>query len=176
MFWAIFWIDREMVHPAELDQYIPSILNHLYHTAPIVLSFLEALTVFHRYPSNPSAVLAVFLVSTAYIVWIVWVFTRASIWPYGFFEVMPLPVIPLFFLFSFLVCLGFYFLGKLCCYLRWKGNKLWGSDDRDGTLWLLAAIMDDHSSNLPSPPSWPLIIMITFPLAERHDLMTEMGL
>lgn len=123
MFWSIYFVDQELVFPREIEKHIPPILNHLWHTVPLMLVFLELLVVFHRYLSNMISVFAVFVMSTAYIVWIVWVFTNAGIWPYPFFKIIPLPVLPLFFTASFVLTIGFYFLGKWCCYLRWKGEE-----------------------------------------------------
>lgn len=114
-------MDREVIYPLELDQYIPQSLNHCWHTLPIIFTFLEAFVVFHRYPSVMSATFTAFVGSTAYIIWIVFVFTKAGIWPYDFFKMIPFPALPLFFVANFLIVLGFQFVGRLCCYLRWKG-------------------------------------------------------
>ena len=111
-----------MVYPKELDGLIPSSLNHCWHTFPLAAALLEALVVFHRYPGNFQALVVNFTVSTGYIVWIVWVFTKASIWPYPLFKIIPLPGLPVFFLANFLIILAFYQIGKLVCYLRWKGR------------------------------------------------------
>ena len=113
--------DREMIYPLELDSLIPSSLNHCWHTMPLVAALLEALVVFHRYPSNFHAMIVNFIVSTIYIVWIVWVFTTASIWPYPFFQIIPMPGLPLFFGANFVILLMLYQVGKLVCYFRWKG-------------------------------------------------------
>ena len=121
-FWGISAADREMIHPAEIDKYIPASLNHCHHTFPVLLVLLESLIVFHRYPNNTVASFLNFLTSTLYIVWIVWVFTKAGIWPYPFFKLIPLPGLPVFFTVNFFIFLMFYFLGKAVCYLRWKGK------------------------------------------------------
>lgn len=121
MFWGLYAVDRELVYPLVLDKHIPVSLNHCWHTAPLILVLLETLVVFHRYPSNIGAMVSNFLVSTLYIVWIVWVFTKASIWPYPFFKFIPLPGLPVFFAVNFFIVVMFYFLGKLFCYLGWKG-------------------------------------------------------
>ncbi len=113
-----------MIYPVELDGVIPFMLNHCWHTVPLVTALLEALVVFHRYPSNFQAAVIGFLFSTSYIVWIVWVFTKAGIWPYPFFKIIPMPGLPLFFAANFTIELVFYFTGKLVCYLRWKGNDV----------------------------------------------------
>ena len=122
MFWGIYAIDREVIYPAVLDNTIPFHLNHLWHTTIILCVFAELVIVFHRYPSNMVAALITLAYSCGYIVWIVWVFTVSRTWPYPFFDIIPLPMLPVFFLVSFLIGLGMYFLGKGLCYLRWKGD------------------------------------------------------
>ena len=121
MFWGLYAADRELVHPVEMDKYIPPSLNHCQHTFPLLLVALEAIIVFHRYPSNTIATFTNFTFSTMYIIWIVWVFTMSGIWPYPFFKLVPLPALPVFFFVNFFICLTLYFVGKVFCYLRWKG-------------------------------------------------------
>ena len=121
MFWGIYSIDREMIHPASLDAYIPVGLNHCTHTLPALFTLLEAVIVFHRYPSTMWCTFIAFVVSTLYIVWIVRIYTVTKTWPYGFLNIIPLPALPLFFLANFFIALAFQFVGKLFCYLRWKG-------------------------------------------------------
>ena len=125
LFWGLYHVDQEMVYPHEVELVIPSILNHFWHTAPLLLVFLELLVVFHRYPSNTIATCAVLGLSTSYIVWIVWVFTNAAIWPYPFFKLIPLPALPIFFIINLVIITTFYFVGKWGCYLRWKGEGGW---------------------------------------------------
>ena len=122
LFWGIYFVDREMVYPQELDKYIPAMLNHCWHTLPLFSGILEALVVFHRYPSHMTAVSCVFVFSTLYIIWIVWVFTNANIWPYPFFKLFPLPSLPLFFLANFIIAVMFQLFARVFCYLRWKGD------------------------------------------------------
>ena len=47
-----------------------------------------------------------------------------SFWVYPFLQLMPPPVISVFFAASFFVALGLYFLGKLIGNWRWRGG--WG--------------------------------------------------
>jgi len=131
VFWGIYAVDHEMILSQDEERHIPLALRHCYHTVPVLLVLVELLLVFHRYPSNMRAVMVVFGVSTTYIVWIVWVFTRAGIWPYGFFKLIPLPALPVFFVSNFLITVAFYFLGKWTCYLRWRGER-WAWQNRGG--------------------------------------------
>jgi len=102
-----------------LDEFIPQILNHYWHTFITVAVLIELLVVFHRYPSTGVAATVSFLYSTAYIIWMVWVFTNTKLWPYPFLNKMPPPLISLFFAGCFFVGLGMYLLGKRIAYLWW---------------------------------------------------------
>ena len=124
MFWGIYAIDRELIYPAYLDNTIPFVLNHCWHTLIVVCVLIELVVVFHQLPSNWTAALVTFGYSFAYMIWIVWVFTMSREWPYPFFKDIPLPVLPLFFITCSLIGLGFYYLGKGFCYLRWRGMRV----------------------------------------------------
>ena len=110
--------------PQELDAFIPSLHNHFCHTVPIIMTFLEAMVVFHQYPSYMVGILVVFIVCTLYIVWIVWVFTITNVWPYPFIKLIPLPVLPVFFTANYVISVLFYLVGKFTSYLRWKGKQV----------------------------------------------------
>ncbi len=122
MFWSIYAIDRELIYPLALDKTIPFELNHLWHTTIVVCVLIELVVVFHRFPSNWTAIIITFIYSFGYMIWIVWIFTMSRKWPYPFFNLIPPPVIPLFFLVCSLIGVLFYFLGKGLCYLRWPGK------------------------------------------------------
>ena len=122
LFWSIYAVDREYIYPKSLDKTIPFILNHYWHTGIAVTSLIEAVVVFHRYPSNFKAFFMQFLIATVYIVWIVWIFTTVGRWPYPFMKAIPLPLFPVFCLTCLLLDYAFYFVGWLICYIRWRGK------------------------------------------------------
>ena len=124
MFWGIYAIDRELIYPTFLDNTIPTILNHLWHTTVVLCALVELVVVFHRFPGNWTATLVTFGYSFSYMIWIIWVFTMSRAWPYPFFNVIPLPLLPLFFLACSFIGLLFYFLGKMLCYLRWPSELI----------------------------------------------------
>lgn len=124
LFWSIYAMDREHIYPERLDKTIPFILNHYWHTGIVLTAIIEAMVVFHRYPSNFKAFVIMSLTATLYIVWMTWVFTATGKWPYPFLEKIPLPLFPVFCLFCLVVDVVFYFIGKLLCHIRWRGNNV----------------------------------------------------
>lgn len=115
-------MDREFIYPERLDKTIPFSLNHCWHTGIAVTSLVEVVVVFHRYPSNIKAFIMQFVIATLYIVWIVWLFTVTGKWPYPFMAKIPLPLFPVFCLTCLFIDVGFYFIGKALCYVRWRGK------------------------------------------------------
>ena len=144
MFWGIYAIDRELIYPAYMDNTIPFVLNHCWHTFIVVCVLIELVFVFHPLPSNWTAALITFGYSFAYMIWIVWVFTMSREWPYPFFTAIPLPVLPLFFITCSLIGLGFYYLGKLLCYLRWKGMQVLAVIVKNICLTYVACFAERH--------------------------------
>ena len=51
LFWALYFIDRELVFPTVLDPIIPPWINHIMHTLPLVTVLSEQYLVDHKYPS-----------------------------------------------------------------------------------------------------------------------------
>ena len=84
-FWAVYIIDRELVHPHFLDQILPRWANHLYHTAILVV-VLEVLLCHVTYPSRCVGLLACSIFELSYLFWILWVKNQSGIWVYSFME------------------------------------------------------------------------------------------
>ncbi len=125
LFWGIYIIDRELIFPKELDEFIPAALVHYAHTAILITALIELVLVFHRFPSNMVGIGMMFTYSTAYIIWIVWNFTVTKTWVYPFIDKMPLPVITVFFAGCFFFNVAVYFGGKVLCYLTWRGTYVY---------------------------------------------------
>ena len=121
LFWSIYAYDRELIHPERLDKLIPFDLNQHEHTGIMIVSLIEMMVVFHRYPSNFKAFMMQFLITTLYIIWIVWVFSVTGRWSYTFLQKLPLPIFPIFCIINLLVYVAFYYIGKVFCYFRWRG-------------------------------------------------------
>lgn len=50
MFWGLYAIDRELIFPKSLDEFIPGWQNHVMHTLPIIGALLDAYLVHHSFP------------------------------------------------------------------------------------------------------------------------------
>lgn len=43
IFWTLYYVDRELLFPMELDKYVPSYVNHISHTLVLLPVFIEAM-------------------------------------------------------------------------------------------------------------------------------------
>ena len=120
-FWGPYGYNRDFIYPAELDKYIPQLLNHYWHTTIVVTVLIELLLVYHKYPSLMTSVSIIFVASTAYVIWIVNVFQQAKRWPYPFLGHLPPLGLAGFFFGCFLSVLGIYFIGKQIAKYRFGG-------------------------------------------------------
>ena len=84
-FWAVYVIDRELVHPVHLDQVLPQWANHLFHTF-ILISTLELWLNRLIYPSRKIGLLFCALFELLYLAWVLWVKKQSGIWVYSFLE------------------------------------------------------------------------------------------
>jgi len=68
-FWALMFVDRELVLPKALDPYFPWWLNHLMHTMIMVSTVFEMIIAPRQYPkrSRSLGILTSFML--AYLVW-----------------------------------------------------------------------------------------------------------
>ena len=124
-FWGLYGIDREGIYPAFLDEYLPQDINHYWHTTVALCVLIEAILVFHRYPSTFTSNALVFAYSTAYVVWSVSVYTKSGKWAYPFLHVIPVPLIPVFFAACFFFTLFMFYVGRWINYYRWTERHLY---------------------------------------------------
>ena len=121
-FWTLLTIDKKFLIPPGMDvAKVPGLplLNHLWHSTILLYALVEMLLVFHRYPSNAVAAAFIFIYSSCYIAWLVWIVIVSDIWVYPFLKMMPPVLTSVFFAASIFVFLGIYFVGKMISYLRW---------------------------------------------------------
>ena len=112
MFWGIYLYDRELIHSRSLDKYIPPFLNHLLHTAILPCALME-LYHHHLYLSRLKALLCILVYFGVYLLWLLWIYFVAGIWPYKLFYSIPIPVLPLFFALCLTIYMGFYIFGEM---------------------------------------------------------------
>ncbi|XP_014780321.1 androgen-induced gene 1 protein [Octopus bimaculoides] len=116
-FWIIYFFHRELIYPSYLDDIIPWWLNHILHSVPIVLQWLDKFFYYQTYPKN--GVLGILALTGCYQVWMVWIAHRTRTWIYPFLDYLPI-----WYRILFLACMwgclaGFYFVGEFLHYIFW---------------------------------------------------------
>ena len=119
VFWGLYAVDRKLIYPEVFDKFVPPYLNHFWHTTIALWILFEIILVVHRFPSIALAASFVFVYSTAYISWVVWVFVKTGWWIYPVLKVLPPHMMALFFASNIFLSLGLHLVGKGISYLRW---------------------------------------------------------
>lgn len=88
IFWSIWAVDRELIFPKVLDDYFPSILNHLMHTTVIPLQLAELYLVKHTFPSRSKGFTITALLFLTYLVWINYIYYMTGFWVYPVIKVL----------------------------------------------------------------------------------------
>lgn len=118
-FWGLYALGRELVYPEVWDKAIPSYMNHFWHTTILLWVLCEIYLFHHHFPSTAWAAATIFVYSTVYISWVVYLFVKTEWWCYPFMEHLPLFVMALFFAACMFISLGLYLLGKALSRMRW---------------------------------------------------------
>ncbi|CAF1124495.1 unnamed protein product [Rotaria sordida] len=118
-FWGLYNLDRKLIYPEELDQFISPILNHVLHTLPAIAVCLENLVHNHHYPSRVLGLSCNVIVCVAYAAWIHylnyihWVEFKRSLWVYPILDELSFIYRELFLLGLILFNVGLYFIGEM---------------------------------------------------------------
>ena len=71
IFWALMFVDRELVLPKALDPYFPWWLNHLMHTSIMVSTFIEMILSPRKYPPRSYGLFYLTFFIILYLIWYV---------------------------------------------------------------------------------------------------------
>ncbi|XP_034980916.1 androgen-dependent TFPI-regulating protein [Zootoca vivipara] len=118
-FWTLFLYDRELVYPKSLDGILPLWLNHAMHTVILPLSLMDLFITPHRYPSKRKGISVLAIGGTAYVYWLLWIYSVTGRWVYPIFEKLSVPGIGALFVVSTLVALFCYNTGEFVCRMIW---------------------------------------------------------
>ncbi|XP_048406481.2 androgen dependent TFPI regulating protein 1 isoform X2 [Stegostoma tigrinum] len=125
-FWILYAYDRELVYPEQLDKIIPTWLNHAMHTVVLVLLMLELFVVQHRWPNRKGCLVVLVTFCSSYLLWVLWIRHRSSIWVYPILEALSPIGLCIFLTAAVLVTVCLYVVGEKLH--RWK----WGLPDQCG--------------------------------------------
>ncbi|XP_020283884.1 androgen-induced gene 1 protein-like isoform X3 [Pseudomyrmex gracilis] len=119
-FWALMFVDRELVLPKALDPYFPWWLNHLMHTMIMVTTIFEMIVASRQYPkrSRGLGILVTFMLT--YLIWIHVVYYKSGVWVYPVMDVLSQPMRIMFFAVLLTFCMVLYFVGEAL------NNFIWG--------------------------------------------------
>ncbi|XP_058449663.1 androgen-induced gene 1 protein-like [Malaya genurostris] len=112
-FWAVMYIDRELMMPKALDPIFPSWLSHALHTNIVLFMLLEIYTSFRQYPSRKAGLTGILLFGVSYLVWLHVIRQYGGVWVYGVVEVLNLPLRIVFFAIILGLAVGLYLFGEL---------------------------------------------------------------
>ena len=119
-FWGLYFFNREFIYPSYLDDIIPSWLNHILHTMPLVLQILDKFVVNHAYPRRLSGIFGILGLTTCYQIWMIWIAHYTRTWVYPILDYLPL-FYRVIFLGSMWTCLVLLYLaGELLSRLFWR--------------------------------------------------------
>jgi hypothetical protein len=121
VFWIVYTIDRELIFPEKLDDFVPSWLNHCFHTLITIIVFLEMIASYHEYPRFLTGLGVMTMLGLCYTVCFYYVLFNYGAAIYPFFELMSAAVQVLLVIFIILFGLSFYVLG------RFLNKKIWDS-------------------------------------------------
>ncbi|KAK9308464.1 hypothetical protein QLX08_001621 [Tetragonisca angustula] len=120
IFWALMFVDRELVLPKALDPYFPWWLNHLMHTSIMVSTFIEMILSPRKYPPRSYGLFYLTFFIILYLIWIHIIFYKSGIWVYPVLEVLSLPLRTVFFSVLISITLILYMIGEAV------DNFFWG--------------------------------------------------
>ena len=120
MFWVILSIDRELAYPAAIDQFYPSIFNHMMHTVPMPSQIIELFLVPHAYPGRKLGLFVSMSFAALYYLFVLYLGYHFGFWSYGVLEIMSHWQRAIYGLFCILLTACFYLIGELANNMVWK--------------------------------------------------------
>jgi len=110
-FWGLFAIDRNLIFPKQLEEFLLPHVNHIVHTLILPGMLIEGAFYHHPRPKKTSGMVTFFGVLGTYTVWICYIGFAKGFWVYPFLSVMPLAAKFVFFAANAVVGFAIYKLG-----------------------------------------------------------------
>lgn len=123
-FWAIYAVDRDLIFPQWIEQYIPFWLNHAIHTVILPVVLIENYLVDHRRRDDKNGLKVTLMFVSAYTLVILYLGIAKQFWVYPVLRVLNWPF-RLIFIGSSLGTAGLlYQIGGLLYDISWRSvNK-----------------------------------------------------
>ncbi|KAI1299651.1 Androgen-dependent TFPI-regulating protein [Halotydeus destructor] len=105
IFWWLYWSDRHLVRPKEVDELMPTYITHILHTLPVIGLLVEACLFYHPLPPRRVGLRLFYLATVAYFCLVSYVGFKSNNWVYPFLQSPPIPI-------KFIVMFGLIFAGS----------------------------------------------------------------
>lgn len=122
IFWLLYAIDREVVYPAKLDEFIPSWLNHSTHTLILILVVLEMKITFREYPKRSTGLKRAVGFMAIYLSAVHVIRYKFGIWAYPLLEILSFPMKLAFYGFLLVCMILFYVVGEKLNGVFWRNE------------------------------------------------------
>lgn len=122
-FWTLFYINRDLIFPVQLERVYPSWLNHLAHTFILPVALLELYISHHPHRNRLQSISMLLLFGASYLALVLFLGLRLDVWVYPVLRVLSWPYRIAFLLLSMVTSLGFYMVGEVMNSLFWRKNK-----------------------------------------------------
>lgn len=129
-FWALYFVDRELVFPRALDPFFPAWLNHVMHTNIMIFILVEMFTTFRKYPKKTVGLSILGSVMVLYLVWIHIIHSYSGFWVYPVLDVLNMAMRWVFFAGLLGLSMGLYVVGEKLNNGYWKAQLDSMSDDK----------------------------------------------
>ncbi|GAB1606039.1 androgen-dependent TFPI-regulating protein-like [Argonauta hians] len=119
-FWVIYHFDRELVFPLILDEIVPSWLNHILHTWPIIFLLLDKFLVQHDYPTKFRGICFTIFYTSIYVAWILFLALAKGIWVYPVLQILNNNQRFVFISVLWMFAISIYLVGDSLTFFLWK--------------------------------------------------------
>jgi len=103
VFWSFWFVDRELIFPAVMDQVLPSWVNHSLHTTTSIIVLIEMYLTFHKYPAFKPALLGITVYLLLYSICLIGTYYQSGVWLYPIMSMLSWTL-------RIIMCLGVYVL------------------------------------------------------------------
>ncbi|XP_014678691.1 PREDICTED: androgen-induced gene 1 protein-like [Priapulus caudatus] len=122
-FWGLYAIDRELIYPRALDDFIPTWVNHAWHTAIVAFLVVDSAIIRRQLPARGRGGAALAAFGAVYISWLFWVKFAGGVWVYPVFAMLSPLEIAVFVGVNALVMGALYLLGNTLHAAAWSRKQ-----------------------------------------------------
>nr|CAB3220722.1 androgen-induced gene 1 protein-like [Phallusia mammillata] len=122
-FWILYIVDKEMIQPSWVEEFIPSWANHMWHTAILIVAVDVGFTKY-KFPSRTTGICLSAGYGLSYLAWIMFVQYYGGFYVYPFLAHLNAFQFVMFVLVELIFTWSMYFLGEFINYLTGEDESL----------------------------------------------------